>query len=122
MKWASKSRNSRSHRKRLVVDGDVAYYWKHSAVKSCNKSRKIRGPMPSRWLKHWWADFTTEKSNQLIYDQFAGLKYYLSKQWYYPNGGLVGAHPDNLCFRHVSQLQFLEIQCLRELLNRFVWI
>jgi hypothetical protein len=32
--WTGKSRDSRSYHQRLAVDGDVAYHWKHSAVKS----------------------------------------------------------------------------------------
>jgi hypothetical protein len=48
--WAGRSWGSRSHHRRLVVDGDVIFHWKHSAVKSWNKSRKIRAPMLSRGL------------------------------------------------------------------------
>jgi len=58
--WAGRSRDSRSHHGRLTVDGDVAYHWKHSAVKSWNKSRKIRAIMPSRGLEPEWTGSTTK--------------------------------------------------------------
>jgi hypothetical protein len=57
--WAGRPRDSRSHHRRLAVDGVVAYHWKHSTVKSWIKSRKMRAPVPSRELKPRWTGFTT---------------------------------------------------------------
>jgi hypothetical protein len=57
LSWTGKSVKSQdwwSHHKRLVVDGHVAYYWKNSAVKSCNKFRKIRAPVSGQRLELVW--------------------------------------------------------------------
>jgi hypothetical protein len=59
---AGRSWSSRSHHRRLAVDEDVAYHLMHSAGKSWNKSRKIRTPVPSQWLKPWWTDSTTRNT------------------------------------------------------------
>jgi hypothetical protein len=45
--------------RRLAIDRDVAYHWKHSTVKSCNKFRKMRAPVSSRRLEPGWAGSTT---------------------------------------------------------------
>jgi hypothetical protein len=58
LSWTSKSWG-RSHHKRLAVDRHVAYHWKNSAVKSWNKSRKMRPPVSSRGLEPGWAVSTT---------------------------------------------------------------
>jgi hypothetical protein len=65
LSWIGKSRDWSSHRRCLVVDGHVAYHWKNSAVKSWNKSRKIRTPVSSRGLESGWADSTTR--NPTVY-------------------------------------------------------
>ena len=57
--WAGRFRDLRSHHRRLAVNGDVVYHWKHSVVQLWNKPRKIWAPMPSRGLKPEWADFST---------------------------------------------------------------
>jgi len=67
--YARGSRDSRSHHMRLAVDRNVAYHKKHSAVKSWNKSKKIRVPVPSRELEPEWSG-SAKKSN---HDQFANV-------------------------------------------------
>jgi hypothetical protein len=57
-RFAGTSRDWRSHHRRLAVDRNVAYHWKHIAVKSWNKFRKMRAFMPSRELKPGWAGST----------------------------------------------------------------
>jgi hypothetical protein len=56
----------------LAVDGDVASLWKHSAVKSLNKSRKIWTHMPSQVLKPGWTGSTARNvtSRQYMFDDF----------------------------------------------------
>jgi hypothetical protein len=56
---AGTSRDWQSHRRHLAVDGNVIYHWKNNTVKSWNKSRKIRTPVPNRGLEPWWAGSTT---------------------------------------------------------------
>jgi hypothetical protein len=58
--WADRSRDSRSHHKRFVVDVDVTYHWKHSAIKSWNKSKNMGALVPSRGLELWWAGSPTK--------------------------------------------------------------
>jgi hypothetical protein len=58
LSWTDKSRDWRSHHRRLTVNGHVIYHWKNSAIKFWNKSRKIRAPMSSRGLKLGWAGST----------------------------------------------------------------
>jgi hypothetical protein len=42
------------HHRRHTIVGNVANHWKNNAVKSWNKSRKIRTPMKWRGLESWW--------------------------------------------------------------------
>jgi hypothetical protein len=64
LSWTDKSRDWWSRHKCLAVDEHVAYHWKNSAVKSWNKSKKIRWPMSNRGIKPRWAgSFTRNLTN-----------------------------------------------------------
>jgi len=59
---------------RLAVDGNIAYHWKHNAVKSWDKFRKMRSTVPSRGLEPGWVGSTTRNlissPNSLFYQVF----------------------------------------------------
>ena len=71
---AGTSRYWWSHHIRLAVDGNIAYRWKHNAVKSWDKFRKMRSTVPSRGLEPGWVGSTTRNlissRNSLFYQMF----------------------------------------------------
>ena len=62
---------------RLAVDGNIAYHWKHNAVKSFDKSRKMRSTVPSWGLESGLEGSTTRNQissrNSLFYQMFTKI-------------------------------------------------